>query len=157
MFGQKRTLDIFDNDGKTSWMMNTADAIKLEIGPYSLLVPNHLSLEVEVKHFANRAVTFWKIVDSRFYFSGTRLDGLESFIAYTTKQEVIVESICVNNIEGVKYGTYEMPRTWIDWWFKKGDSTICIQLQSIKFPHTHPNVDEKNVYAAIINSINYKS
>src|SRR4029077_16134951 len=83
------------------------------------------------------------------------LGGLKAFIDSTTKNNVTTPSLTVNGIPGVTYGDYGPPRTWIDWWFKKGDTMICMSLQSIAFPYTEPTQSEKDEHTAIICSIKY--
>jgi hypothetical protein len=83
------------------------------------------------------------------------LGGLKAFIDSTTKNNVTTPSLTVNGIPGVTYGDYGPPRTWIDWWFKKGDTMICMSLQSIAFPYTEPTQSEKDEHNAIIGSLKY--
>lgn len=64
-------------------------------------------------------------------------------------------SVTINGIPGVTHGDYGPPRTWIDWWFKKGDVMICLNLQSVKFPYTEPTQSEKDEHKAIIASLKY--
>ncbi len=66
-----------------------------------------------------------------------------------------VSKITVNDIAGVKYGSYDGARTWLDWWFKKFDVTLCINLQSTQFPQTTPTNKEIEQHINIINSIKY--
>jgi hypothetical protein len=61
----------------------------------------------------------------------------------------------MNGIAGVTHGDYGPPRTWIDWRFKKGDTMICLRLQSKSFPFTEPNEAEIAEHRAIIESIKY--
>ena len=68
---------------------------------------------------------------------------------------MVTPSIQVSEIEGVTYGDYGPPRTWIDWWFKKGDTMICFCLQSKSFPFTEPSEAEIAEHRTIIESIRY--
>jgi len=83
------------------------------------------------------------------------LTHLKSFIDHTTKSYVVTPSIQVSEIEGVTYGDYGPPRTWIDWWFKEGDTMICFYLQSKSFPFTEPSEAEIAEHRTIIESIRY--
>jgi hypothetical protein len=81
------------------------------------------------------------------------LRGLKEFIDYETRSDVVVQNIVINDIPGVMHGDYSPPRTWIDWWFRKGDLTIALCLQSKAFPFTQPNDAEIKEHTAIIDSI----
>jgi hypothetical protein len=80
---------------------------------------------------------------------------LKSFIDHSTKSDVTTPTININGVSGVTHGGYGPPRTWIDWWFKKGDTMICLCLQSKSFPVTEPNRAEIDEHNAIIDSLKY--
>jgi hypothetical protein len=83
------------------------------------------------------------------------LSDLKVFIDHSTKSNVTTLTVTVNGISGVKQGGYGPPRTWIDWWFRKGDTMICLCLQSKAFPVTEPSEDEIVEHGAIIESLRY--
>jgi hypothetical protein len=105
------------------------------------------------------AHTSWRIDLGRFqllvHLSTQELSGLKSGIDWQTKSDVVTPPITVNDLFGVTHGGYGQPRTWIDWWFKKGDITLCLCLQSNAFPVTVPTEAEIAEHAAIIASIKY--
>ena len=106
------------------------------------------------------AWTNWVVTLERFCFRMHLdpihdLSDLKSFIDYSSNSSVTTSSITVNGISGVTHGDYLPPRTWIDWWFKKGDTMICLCLQSKSFPFTEPNEAEIAEHRAIIESIKY--
>jgi len=137
---------------------------RLEIGPYWILLPGHATVSAQVTDLIPGAermmLTRWVVTSGRFQISihldATQgLDGLKSFIDYTTRSDVVTPSVTVNGVAGVTHGGYGAPRTWIDWWFKKGDVMICLCLQSAAFPLATPNATELAEHAAIINSLKY--
>lgn len=135
------------------------------IGGYRLTLPENSHVDVEitdrVSDLSEQVLyTYWKINLGKFYFSihlspNSELSGLKNFIDFTTKQNVFVKDIVVNNIPGVTHGGYDEPRTWIDWWFRKNDITLCLNLQSKKFPHTVPKENDILLHENIINSLQY--
>ena len=106
------------------------------------------------------ALTQWMISIGRFRLL-IHLDplrdpkDLKSSINLITKGDVTTEPIVVNGISGAKHGGYGAPRTWIDWWFKKGDLMICLCLQSASFPFTEPTEEEVTEHRAILESLKY--
>ena len=83
------------------------------------------------------------------------LGDLKTFIDQQTRGNVAPTPLEVNGISGVTYGDYGPRRTWVDWWFKKGDVMLCICLQSIEFPRAEPDYDERAEHTAIIQSLTY--
>ena len=136
----------------------------LMIGPYRLTLPEGTEASVRFsevnKNVPNRELmTFWKITLDKFYI-GIHLDTrllseLKSFIDYTTKSDVVIKEISVGNIKGVAYGSYDKPRTWIDWWFRIGDLTLCMNLQSVKLPYEKASSKDKAMHRALIESLVY--
>src|SRR5215469_8799202 len=140
------------------------DPFRLEITPYWILLPSGASVCAEMAlpqpWEYQRAATQWVITLGRFrivaHLDATHdLGGLKSFIDYTTNSNVAVRSLTANGVPGVTHGVYGPPRTWIDWWFKKGDVMICLCLQSVSFPVATPLVDEIAEHESIIGSLKY--
>ena len=141
------------------------DYLYLHIGCYHISLPSETSIEITHTqidaNIPNQHIhTFWKIKLNRFFLSvhltpTHGLADLKKFIDSTTKSNVNVSKITVNDIAGVKYGSYDGARTWLDWWFKKFDVTLCINLQSTQFPQTTPTNKEIEQHINIINSIKY--
>ena len=137
---------------------------RLTIGPYWILLPGSASISAEIRMPTTDsyqiASTHWVVFLGRFRL-GIHLDPmnnpdhLTSFIDQVTKGDADTPSISVNAIPGVTHGGYGPPRTWIDWWFKKGDTMICLCLQSKSFPVTEPTQAEVEEHNAIISSIKY--
>ena len=137
---------------------------RFEIGPYWILLPWHATVSAAVTAPVpgayQMALANWVVTSGRFQIlihldAIHDLDGLKSFIDYTTKSNVITPSVTVNGVPGVTHGDYGPLRTWIDWWFKKGDVMICLCLQSVSFPLTQPNAGELAEHQAIIDSLKY--
>jgi hypothetical protein len=139
-------------------------SIRFEIGPYWILLPRSADISADISaptaDSYQSAWTNWVVTLERFRF-GIHLDpindlsSLKSFIDYSTKGNVTTASITVNGIAGVVHGGYGPPRTWIDWWLKRGDTMICLCMQSKSFPFTEPNEAEIAEHRAIIESIKY--
>ncbi|HWY61616.1 MAG TPA: hypothetical protein VNW15_06920 [Rhizomicrobium sp.] len=131
------------------------------LGPYQIRLPGHAHVAADVimpsQEGFGRGFTRWTFGLNRFqifiHLSGEDLSKLKEFIDYTTKSDVIVRQIQINGIAGVMYGNYGPPRTWIDWWFKNGNTTICLCLQSTSFPFTQPTQAEIDEHDVIIGSI----
>jgi hypothetical protein len=88
-----------------------------------------------------------------FGYSG---GDLKRFIDNSTKSDVTTLPISVNGISGVTYGGYSSPVTWIDWWFKRGDTMICLNLQGTSFPFKEqPTKAEVAEHQAIVGSLVY--
>jgi hypothetical protein len=138
---------------------------RVELGPYWLMLPGNAAVSAQVSLPSSSpgtyqiAFTHWVIQLGRFQFfvrlSTKELSELKSFIDYTTKSRVATPSIIANGVQGVTHGDYGPSRTWIDWWFKKGDVTLCLCLQSKVFPVTIPTETEIAEHKAIIASIKY--
>jgi hypothetical protein len=137
---------------------------RFEIGPYWILLPGSANITANVRkprpETCQVAWTHWAVSLGRFDLfihldALNDLTELKSFIDYSTKSDVITPSISVNGVSGVTHGDYGPPRTWIDWWLKKGDTMICLCLQSKTFPIQQPNEIELAEHKAIINSIKY--
>jgi hypothetical protein len=134
---------------------------KFEIGSYQMELPSHAEIEVKVPIPSDDQVqqtsTRWTIRLGRFWIfahtSVEELDGLKRHIDWTSKSNVLVKDVCINGISGITHGDYVPPRTWIDWWLKKGDLTLCLNLQSVEFPVAFPDQQEKLEHNAIIHSI----
>jgi hypothetical protein len=137
---------------------------RFEIGPYWVLLPNSADISADVRKPSRDtyqvASTHWIVSLGRFNLFVhldplNQLTELKSSIDYSTKSDVITPSISINGVPGVTHGSYGPPRTWIDWWFKKGDTMICLCLQSKAFPMQLPDEDEVAEHRAIVNSIKY--
>jgi hypothetical protein len=137
---------------------------RAQIGPYWILLPGGAKMSAEVKEPTfgayQTALTNWVVLLGRFRLfihldPITDLGGLKSIIDLTTKGDVTTLSITVNGVSGVTHGDYGPPRTWIDWWFKKGDTMICLCLQSKSFPFTKPSEAEIAEHNAIVGSLKY--
>jgi len=138
--------------------------IRFEVGPYWLQLPAHAEIAANVvkppSPARQAAWTDWIISFDRFQFfihldSRLRLSDLKRLFDRTMKSDVRVSCIGVNGVPGVTHGGYGPPRTWIDWWFKKGDVMICLYLQSRKFAFAEPTPEEMAEHSAIIHSIQY--
>jgi hypothetical protein len=134
------------------------------VGPYWITFPGEATVLADVTGPVpggyQVAVTKWIITLGRFRFfihlnANEGIDGLKAFIENTTRCDVVTLSTAVNGIAGATHGAYGPPRTWIDWWFKKGDIMICLCLQSVAFPVTQPTTAELAVHREIINSLKY--
>ena len=145
-------------------MNPAAHTFRFEIGPYWIQLPLHADITASVKKPPSGAHqiawTTWVVSLGRFQLfiyldPNSGFSDLKSFIDQTTKSDVITSPIGVNNIPGVMHGDYSPPRTWIDWWFKKGDTMICLCLQSKQFPFIEPTPEEVAEHNSIVNSIKY--
>jgi hypothetical protein len=137
---------------------------RADIGPYSILLPGSATLDVNIRRAPPEAYqmanTQWVVGLRRFQIfvhldARHELGGLKDFIDYQTRGNVVVDQQVVNDIAGVRHGSYGMPRTWIDWWFKKGDTMICLCLQSVSFPVTEPSDDERAEHYEVIQSLKF--
>ena len=137
---------------------------RFEVGPYWILLPGTADISATIRkpppEAYQTAFTHWTISLGRFHLfihldAINDLGDLKSFIDYSTKSNVITSAISVNGVLGVTHGHYGPPRTWIDWWFKKGDTMICLCLQAKSFPVQEPNEEEIAEHAAIIGSIKH--
>ena len=137
---------------------------RFEIGPYWILLPGNASISplvtMPTADAYQIALTNWVVSIGRFQLlihldPINDLPDLKAFIDRSTKGDVTTPQITVNGVSGVTHGGYGPPRTWIDWWFKKGDTMICLCLQSNSFPVTEPNQAEMEEHNAIIGSIKY--
>jgi hypothetical protein len=81
------------------------------------------------------------------------LDDLERIVDRETKGNIT--SLVVNGISGVTHGDYGPPPSWIDWWFKKGDTMLCACLHAIEFRLAGPSAEERDQHKAIIASLKY--
>lgn len=134
------------------------------MGPYCLLLPGAATISADVTRPTpgayQMALTKWVVLLGRFQFfihldPINDLAGLKAFIDNTTKSDVTTPSVTVNGVPGVRHGDYGPPRTWMDWWFKKGDTMICLCLQSKAFPFTKPSEAEIAEHNAIVGSLKY--
>lgn len=125
--------------------------MKLNIGPYELIIPE----DAKISQIPHAGTTVYDIQWGIFHFfchidpNQNNPDYLGTFILGCTKQEVILEDVEINGIHGKRYGAYSKVRTWIDWYMKKGDSMICINLQG----YGMPNEREKKQLEETINSL----
>jgi hypothetical protein len=130
-------------------------------GPYQIKLPDYARVTADVQMPSQEGFgcgfTHWTIGLGRFKIfvrlSGERLSKLKEFIDHTTKSDVTTQQIEINGISGVTHGSYLPPRTWIDWWFRNGNTTLSLCLQSTSFPFTEPTEAEIDEHAAIIRSI----
>ena len=137
---------------------------RADIGPYSILIPDSATLDVKANRpppeAYQRASTQWIVGLGRYQIfvhldAKHELGGLKEFIDLQTRGDVVVEQRTINGIPGVRHGGYGPPRTWIDWWFKKGDTMICLCLQSVAFPVTEPSDDEYAEHQEVIESVKF--
>jgi hypothetical protein len=137
---------------------------RTDIGPYSIMLPGSATLGAEAHRAPPEAYqianTRWIVGLGRFQMfvhldARHELGGLKEFIDYQTRGDVVVDQQVVNDIPGVRHGSYGPPRTRIDWWFKKGDTMICLCLQSVSFPVTAPSVDERAEHREVIGSLKF--
>jgi hypothetical protein len=145
-------------------MSSDARTFGLEIGPYWIQLPAHAEIAANVIKRSETsyqiAWTDWIISLERFQFfvhldPRLKLSDLKRLIEQTKKGDANIPTIGVNGIVGITHGDYGPPRTWIDWWFKRGDVMLCLCLQSKTFPFTAPSPEEKAEHCAIIDSIRY--
>jgi hypothetical protein len=127
--------------------------MKLSIDPYSIELPPEAVATVSL---GQSNTTHWQIALGRFQFlihleSQQGPKELADFILSCTKQRVEPRAVHVNGISGVTYGAYEVPRSWIDWWFKKNDVMICINLQG----YADATANERALHSSIIESLRY--
>jgi hypothetical protein len=143
--------------------MALVNPYRLTIGPYWLLVPEEAKISAEVKMPApgafRSAPTYWTISMERFWMSVSLdplqdLSQLKKYIDYSTQSSVATKTLVVNGLQGVTYGGY-MPRTWIDWHFKKGDTMICLNLQARGSEGIQPTTGEELTHRAIVESLKY--
>ena len=139
-------------------------AYRAQLGPYWLLLPESAILAADVVRSPpgayRMAFTTWVISLGRFtlrihleadrgpQYLKTLVDGL-------TRGDVTTSEFSINGIRGFKYGGYGPPDTWIDWWVKKGDLTICLTLQSISHTVGEPTRRELEEHERIILSLKY--
>jgi hypothetical protein len=135
-----------------------------EIGPYSILLPGDATLDSIVERPSPeadpRAFTRWIIELARYQVfvhldARHELADLKDFIDFQTRSNVSVDALTISGIAGVSHGDYGPARTWIDWWFKRGDTMICLCLQSVIFPVTEPTPNERAEHQAIVNSLKF--
>ena len=140
------------------------DPFRFEIGPYWLTAPGSASLKAEVRGPIRGAYqvssTNWTLTLDRFQIflhldPLHELTHLKQFNLLTTKRNIEPKNISVNGVLGVTHGDYGPARTWIDWWFKKGDVMLCACLQSVAFPRCDPSDEERRQHTEIIGSLRY--
>ncbi len=81
-----------------------------------------------------------------------KLEDLAESIFLETKSLPVLKDITINGCPGKMYGDYSEQMTWIDWWIKKGDCMICLNIQGIGMPSQAIKDDVSN----ILNSLEYK-
>ncbi|MEP7209429.1 MAG: hypothetical protein ABI740_01220 [Alphaproteobacteria bacterium] len=140
---------------------------RFRIGSYWLLLPGDAEVAAKVIGPANDGIrayqmawTNWTISIGR-YVLFLHLDPLQDpedlkfSIDSQTKGDAITPPITVNGVYDVTHGDYGPRRTWIDWWFKKGDAMLCVCLQSKGIPCLLPSAVELAVHQEIIGSVKY--
>ncbi|MHC4554518.1 MAG: hypothetical protein ACYSUS_04355 [Planctomycetota bacterium] len=76
---------------------------------------------------------------------------LSDLIQSQTRHEATLEDFEINGIIGKKYGSYSDEMTWIDWWLKKEDCLICLNIQGLGMP---PEEIQQDV-SRILNSLEF--
>ena len=134
--------------------------MKFLIGTYAFLIPPGTEVVAKavirpIDDFGTgETVWTFQFGDFAFYI---RLDPtdppeeLARFIRSATKKAVDLRPVEINGIKGMSYGDYHEGRSWIDWWLKKGELMICINLQGWKAP----TGAEREVHAAVLGSLQY--
>jgi len=144
--------------------MSEQRQFRAQIGPYWLLLPKQARISANVEGPPEvgylSATTRWEVLLDRFRLfihldPIHELEGLKKFIDSCTKGNVTTRSIVVNDVPGVTFGDYAPPVTWIDWWFKKGDTMICLNLQALSDRTTQPSPTEIEEHKAIIGSLKF--
>ncbi len=142
-----------------------ADPVRLEVGPYRISLPSDATvtatLTMTVAGPSRVCFTRWTVRLGRFQLlvqlNVADLEALKDQIDFVAKSDVVTPRLEVNGIPGVTHGDYGPPRTWIDWWFKGGDTTLCLCLQSADYPMTEPTPEEVELHRAIIGSVSRMS
>ena len=143
-------------------MSSLEETCLLYLGNYELAIPKNAPVTVAIteRHpniTDQKLYTYWNVVLGDFYFqihlSSEPLSRLQDFIENSTKTTAVIESLNVNEIPGKKWGNYARPRTWIDWWFRKDELTLCVNLQSTIYPFAPPSRRDKVLHEAIIQSL----
>jgi hypothetical protein len=78
-------------------------------------------------------------------------EDLADLIESQTRYWPTLKNITINNCCGKMYGDYSEQMTWIDWWIKKDDCMICLNIQGIGMPSQGVKDDISN----ILNSLEY--
>jgi hypothetical protein len=78
-------------------------------------------------------------------------EDMAEFIESQTKYLPALKDITINHCYGKMYGDYSEQMTWIDWWIKRGDCMICLNIQGIGMPSQAVKDDVSN----ILNSLEY--
>jgi hypothetical protein len=81
-----------------------------------------------------------------------KLEDLGDYIALETRCKPILKDLTINGCPGKMYGDYSEQMTWINWWIKKGDCMICLNIQGIGMP----SQAIKDGVSNILNSLEYK-
>jgi hypothetical protein len=127
--------------------------MKLIVGDYEFTIPDGIK-------FLPIMRGLWTVYDIQLgifhIFCHVDIDHhnpeyLKDFILSCTRQDVVLEDVEINGIRGKRYGDYSETRTWIDWYMKKGDSMVCINLQG----YGMPDRQERSQFEKIINSLRY--
>ena len=143
-------------------MSPLGDGCLLCIGNYEIAIPKSASVTTAITKrnldIPNQKLyTYWNVDLGDFYFqihlSSDPLSRLKDFIENSTKTTAVIESLNVNEIPGKKWGDYSRPKTWIDWWFRKDELTLCVNLQSTIYPFAPPTERDKVIHEAIIQSL----
>jgi hypothetical protein len=140
--------------------------MKMQIGSYALNLPRSASVSADVDipptDVVGEGGLHLVALLGRYRFSfhiSPREEPkyLADFILSCSKQRVTLEPVVVNGIHGVTHGGYNTQRTWIDWWLKKGDSMLCINLQTeiTVAGAPAPSDDELEAHRQVINSVRY--
>lgn len=143
-------------------MSGLGETCLLCLGNYELAIPKNAPVTTALternSNIADQKLhTHWNVDLGDFYFqinlSSNPLSRLKDFVEKSTKTTVLIESLNVNEIPGKKWGDYSRPRTWIDWWFRKDELTLCVNLQSTIYPFVPPTERDKALHEAIIQSL----
>ena len=130
------------------------------IGTYQLQLPQGTTIRAKHSIPPTKKIgeghTHWEISLGEFILRihlnprGIPSD-LAGFILSCTKEYVQLDQIEINGTYGVKFGEYTSPRSWTDWWLKRGDLMICINLQG----PARPTSEDIQLHSQILQSLRY--
>jgi hypothetical protein len=135
----------------------------LRLGTYQIWLPPDATVNAKVLippvEGVGKADTVWEMHVGNYTLfihmdCNREPEDLGEFILSSTKHRPTLKSIEINGIHGVTHGTYYddyKKRSWIDFWLKKGELLLCINLQS----YTPPTESDKDLHQKILNSIQY--
>jgi hypothetical protein len=78
-------------------------------------------------------------------------EGLAEFIQSQTRSLPVLKDVEFNGVKGKQHGAYSKEMSWIDWWLKKGDCMICLNVQGMGMPADEIKDDVLN----ILNGLEY--